>query len=135
MQGTKWVALAAVVASAFIVTAAPAEDMHAAKPVSLTGEVIDTGCYLAHEARGAKHVGCATKCIAGGMPMGLLTADGTLYLVTLNHDDADPYHKLMKMAGQTVTVTGVVSERSGMKGVDVTAVRAAAVPASKPAGK
>jgi hypothetical protein len=29
----------------------------------------------------------------------------------------------------------VVSERSGMKGVDVTAVRAAAVPASKPAGK
>lgn len=97
---------------------------------TVTGEVIDTGCYLAHEARGEKHVGCATKCINGGMPMGILTSDGTLYLVTLNHDDADPYNQLKTMAGKTVSVTGTVMERSGMKGIDVTTVKlAAAAPA------
>src|SRR5437867_357566 len=59
---------------------------------TITGEVVDTGCYIAHSARGEKHVSCATKCINQGMPMGLLTSDGTLYLVTLNHDNADPYN-------------------------------------------
>ena len=100
-------------------------------PKSLTGEVVDTGCYLGHEARGAKHVSCATKCILGGMPMGLLTSDGTLYLLTMNHDDADPYNALKEMAGKTVTVTGAVMERGGMKGIDVTAYKVVSEPAKK----
>jgi hypothetical protein len=52
--------------------------------------------------------------------MGILTSQGTLYLLTMDHSNADPYNKLKEMAGKTVAVTGVVSERSGMKGVDVT---------------
>ena len=91
---------------------------------NVTGEVVDMGCYLAHEAHGAKHVACGTKCVAGGMPMGLLTAEGGLYLITLNHDNADPYNKLKGMVGKTVTLTGPVNERGGMKGIDVTAVAA-----------
>ena len=109
--------------------AAAATPKDAAKGV--TGEVVDTGCYLGHAARGAKHVSCATKCIQGGMPMGLLTADGTLYLLTMNHDNADPYNKLKEMAGKTVTVTGEVMERSGMKGLDVASVKPAAEPSAK----
>lgn len=93
---------------------------------TLTGEVVDTGCYMAHGAKGEKHIGCATKCISGGMPMGLLTSNGTLYLLTLNHDNADPYNKLKDMAGKTVSVTGEVIERSGMKGIDVQGVKLAA---------
>ena len=93
---------------------------------SYTGEVVDTGCYLAHGARGAKHTECATKCISEGMPMGLLTGDGTLYLITLNHDNPDAYNKLKKMAAKNVTVTGTLSERNGIKGIDVTAVKLAA---------
>jgi hypothetical protein len=116
------------VAQALFVGAAVASGAghHEGKAVSLTGEVVDTGCYLAHGASGEKHAGCATKCIAGGMPMGLLTADGSLYLLTLNHDNADPYNKLKGMAAKKVTVTGVVFERAGMKGVDVSAVKLAA---------
>jgi hypothetical protein len=94
-------------------------------PATLTGEVVDTGCYLGHGARGEKHVSCATKCINNGMPMGLLTADGTLYLITLDHENADPYNQLKTMAGKTVTVTGSISSRGGMKGIDVTAVKLA----------
>jgi hypothetical protein len=114
-------------------TAAPAAKPAASSSMSheatapaknVTGEVVDMGCYLGHEAHGAKHIACATKCISNGMPMGLLTADGSLYLLTLDHDNADPYNKLKSMAGKTVTVTGPVNTRAGMKGIDVTAVAA-----------
>jgi hypothetical protein len=90
---------------------------------TLAGEVVDSGCYLGHAARGEKHgASCGSKCVANGMPMGLLTADGTLYLITLNHDDADPYNKLKGMIGKNVKVTGTVMTRAGMKGIDVTQV-------------
>jgi hypothetical protein len=109
--------------------AAEAKAAKATESKSVTGEVVDMGCYLAHGAHGAKHVTCATKCIAGGMPMGILTSDGALYLLTLNHDSADPFNQLKDMAGKTVTVTGDVMTRNGMKGIDVAAVKTAATSA------
>jgi hypothetical protein len=95
----------------------------APKQVTLRGEIVDTGCYLAHGARGEKHKGCANKCIANGMPMGLLTADGALYLLTLDHDDADPFNHAKELTAQTVEVTGTVLSRSGMKAINVTGVK------------
>jgi hypothetical protein len=96
-----------------------------AKTANVTGEVIDTGCYMAHGATGEKHASCATKCIAGGMPMGLLTDAGTLYLITMNHDNPDAYNKLKEMAAKKVVVTGVTHERSGMKAIDAIAFKPA----------
>jgi len=98
---------------------------------TITGEVVDTGCYLGHGARGEKHVSCATKCINQGMPMGLLTSSGALYLLTLNHDNPDPYNSLKAMAGKTVSVTGTVMERGGIKAIDVTQFKPAVQTASK----
>jgi len=100
-------------------------EMKSDKASTITGEVIDTGCYMSHGAKGADHASCATKCIAGGMPMGLLTDSGTLYLITMNHDNADAYNKLKDMAAKKVVVTGVTSERSGMKSIDAVAVKLA----------
>ena len=112
------IVLVAAVAAAFAAFAG--EGAHKGTVKTLTGELVDTGCYLGHAARGEKHVSCASKCIANGMPMALLTADGTLYLITLDHDNADPYNKLKDMAGKTVKLTGTVMVRGGMKGIDVT---------------
>ena len=95
------------------------------KAQTLTGELVDTGCYLAHNGHGAKHIECATKCVNNGMPMGLLTKAGVLYLITMDHDNADPYNNLKEMVGKTVSVTGPVVARSGMKGIEVTAFKAA----------
>ena len=95
-------------------------------PTTLKGEVVDTGCYLGHEARGEKHLSCATKCIANGMPMGLLTADGKLYLITMNHDSPDAYNACKAMAAKQVEATGFVLERSGMVALDLVSVKAAA---------
>jgi hypothetical protein len=102
---------------------AQAKPAAATSGTKLTGEVVDTGCYLGHEARGEKHKACATKCIASGMPMGLLTAQGELYLITMSHENADPYNQLKGMAAQTVEISGPVSSRAGMKAIQADAVK------------
>ncbi len=96
------------------------------KTATITGELVDMGCYLDHGARGAKHAECATRCISDGMPMGVLTASNELYLVTMDHDDADPYNALKKMAAKTVSVTGPVFMRNGMKAIDAQQAKVAA---------
>jgi hypothetical protein len=90
-----------------------------AENVTITGEIVDTGCYLGHAAMGEKHTECATKCIANGNPMGLLTSKGKLYLLTMSHDNADPYNKCKDWAAKQVAVTGVVIARAGMTGLEV----------------
>jgi len=120
--------IAVAIALVFAGTAAAHEghEMTGAKAVtkSVRGEVVDMGCYLGHAAKGADHVSCATKCLAQGMPMGILTSNGTLYLVTLDHDNADPYNDLKGMAGKQVTVSAERSRRSGMKDITATHVLA-----------
>jgi len=116
-----------LVAYAGQVVAHEGHEMPGKKAVTktITGEVVDTGCYLAHAAKGEKHISCATKCLQQGMPMGLLTSNGTLYLVTLDHDNLDPYNSLKDMAGKTVSVTGELMSRSGMKAIEASAVQVA----------
>jgi hypothetical protein len=130
----KWIACLATAIAVVAVTAfahpagttKTASTPAAPKQVTLKGEIVDTGCYLGHGARGEKHKACADKCIANGMPMGLLTADGALYLLTLDHENADPYNEAKNMASQTVEVTGTLMSRSGMKAINVTGVKSLA---------
>ena len=89
---------------------------------TVTGEVVDMGCWLGHAARGKDHISCATKCLNQGMPIGLLTSNGTLYLVTLDHDNADPYNSLKDMAGKDVSITGELLSRSGVKAIEASKV-------------
>ena len=39
-----------------------AHDEPKGKPVTMTGTVVDTGCYMSHNGIGEKHVDCATAC-------------------------------------------------------------------------
>jgi hypothetical protein len=87
--------------------------------VSVTGEVVDLGCYLGHKAKGAGHAKCGATCLAKGMPAGLLTGDGALYLLTPSHGDDKPYAAAREKAGSTIVVTGEVHEANGMKSLEV----------------
>ena len=98
-----------------------AESGHGGVKASVTGELVDMGCYVAHGAKGVKHTECASKCIMGGMPMGLLTAKGQLYVMTMDHANADPYNKAKEWAGKQVKVTGPINTRNGVKVIDVSA--------------
>jgi hypothetical protein len=116
-------ATAAAVAAVAVADNMPAKQMP--KAAVIRGEIVDMGCFLGHGAKGEKHQSCAAKCIAGGMPMGLLTPAGKLYLLTLDHDSPDPFNKCKDMAAQSVEVTGTVMQRAGMMAIDVTDVKAA----------
>jgi len=90
---------------------------------TLKGEVVDLSCYLGHDAKGASHKQCAIACLKKGLPMGLRTSDGKLYLVLEDHDQADAYQSLKDKVAQTVTVTGRAVVKDHLKGILITAVK------------
>ena len=106
-------------AAAKTAAAAPAKGTQA----TITGEIVDTGCYLGSGERGTKHQQCAQLCIRKGMPMGLLTSAGDLYLVVPPHSKTEAYKKVQGWAGLDVEVTGTVMERNGMKSIEVASAR------------
>jgi hypothetical protein len=115
-----------VMAASFVlVMSAQAHGVSKHAQDTVVGELVDTGCYSAHLGKGAHHVECATMCINQGMPMGVLTKAGVLYLVTMDHDDPDSYNKLKAMAGKIVAVRGHVTNRSGMKAIEITGFKSA----------
>ena len=83
------------------------------KKETVTGEVVDLACYLSHGAKGDKHAKCAEHCITAGMPVGVLTDDGKLFLLvgekhkTLNSE-------LAAYAAKKITVTGEVGTQNGV---------------------
>ena len=85
------------------------------KTVTMTGEVVDLMCYLDHGAKGEKHKGCAEKCIKGGGPVGLVSGD-SVYLLIGDHEPIND--QLAPKAAQTITVTGKLVERNGMKMIE-----------------
>lgn len=114
------------------------------KYVTLTGEILDMGCFTSHGLRGAFHRDCARQCLAMDVPIGLITADSTAYVLTQNHDRAmaptnfpppDPYSQCRGWPSLQVEVSGFVWERKGTKFLEVLSSKPAPVsttPATKP---
>jgi len=77
------------------------------KPTTVIGELIDTACFTTSDgdAKGKDHAQCAMKCMASGIPAGILpegkTEDDALTMLT-NPKVFAPY------AAQTIKVEGVV---------------------------
>ena len=87
--------------------------------VTLKGEVVDMHCFVTRhggEGRGAAHAGCANACLARNVTAGFVASDGKVYLLF----DEKPFpvkEKIAGLAGQPVSVTGVVVERDGVRGI------------------
>ena len=74
----------------------PATAFAEGERMTVTGEFIDTWCYFSgvmgstDAVVGSAHHTCATWCSAGGIPVGLLAEDGTVYMVLkIEGDDAN----------------------------------------------
>jgi len=96
--------------------AAPAKAAPAAKAASVTGEVIDSACYIKDGSKGESHRGCVQSCADAGVPLAILE-DGTQKVVWLaSKEDMDTPNKQLKpYAGRKVTVKGAWAERGGAK--------------------
>lgn len=91
---------------------------------SFSGKLIDLACYLpkGNMAHGDRHFKCSLRCADAGMPMGLLTNSGKVYLLFPDHDDTTAYHQAKGMMHQSVNITGFAVERSGLHAISVVRV-------------
>jgi hypothetical protein len=85
-----------------------------AKPVTLSGEIEDLYCYMNHKPFGADHAAC----IKAGLPVAFVASNGSVYVVT-DKDKAPVNTTVADFAGRKVTITGTVSERSGIKAIEL----------------
>lgn len=97
-----------------------------AKPLTITGEVVDVSCYTQLGKRGEAHKDCGAKCVLAGAPVGVVTADDTLYILMpeAHHPRRDGQVSLAKeyaaKMGTTVTVSGMASTHGGIHTLFVT---------------
>lgn len=95
------------------------------KTKTIVGEVIDLSCYLQVGKHGEKHRECGQKCVRNGQPVGLLTEDGSVYmLIDEEHDPRrDGLTEFRKQAveqmANVVTVHGTLTEVDGFKALYV----------------
>jgi len=108
----------AFLGAALALTALGTVPAQAAQRIEVTGEVIDSWCYLTEimYPEGTAHHQCALWCAAGGIPVGILADDGTVYTVLKLGDDstsnANP--KVLEIQSHRVTVEGDLFARDGI---------------------
>ncbi|MEH6630879.1 MAG: hypothetical protein V7776_08640 [Halopseudomonas aestusnigri] len=88
--------------------------------VQVTGEIIDTWCYVTEimgDAQGTAHHLCAVWCAIGGIPVSILGEDGHVYMVLkVESEDANVANPtVVNIQTHKVTVDGDLYERDGVK--------------------
>ncbi len=109
-----WIAAGLVVSA---LTTAPVS-ASTGERVKVTGEVIDTWCYITEIMfpEGSAHHQCAVWCAAGGIPVGILGDDGTVYMVLKVGDDATSVANpaVLEIQSHRVKVDGALYKRDGI---------------------
>lgn len=95
------------------------------KEVTMTGEVLDMYCFMAHPAdgQGPEHAKCAKTCINKGLPIGFMS-DGEVYLIT-GKDHESAADMVAEYAGTQSTITGTVIKHHGMKAIEIASIKSA----------
>ena len=115
----KRLAIGAALALATL-TASPALAAAQGERIRVTGEIIDTWCYFSG-VMGAPDLvtghTCALWCSAGGIPVGMLADDGTVYMVIKWKGSADVAdgETLISVQSHRLTADGLLYERDGIK--------------------
>ena len=98
----------------------------AAKRVTVTGEIVDTWCYVTEimYGLGTAHHQCAIWCAVGGIPVSVKDDKGDVYVVLkVEGDDTSVANqRIINIQTHRVTVNGDLYERDGVKYLIVTQV-------------
>jgi hypothetical protein len=95
----------------------------AQEDVTVQGEVIDLACYMAKGSKGAAHKACAQMCAKKGVPIGVLTDGGEVYLLLDDHNNPDPYDAAKKLAGDRAEINGKKFNKQGVASIVVGGVK------------
>ena len=94
-------------------------------PVSLRGEVVETGCFVIGDRHGEKHRQCAIACARAGQDLGILDAQtGILYVEIRNQEEGPVPSLLIDHVARQVEVRGQILAAGGVQGVAINRVRA-----------
>lgn len=93
-----------------------------AKSIEIKGEVIDTWCFFSgvmggeDAVIGSAHHTCALWCAAGGIPVGVLTEDGDVYMVLKyeGQDVLETNDTVMEVQSDIITARGMHYVRDGV---------------------
>ena len=114
-----------VLALAALPLAAQAHQMNAGNEATITGQVIDLNCYTTNNASGAGHKGCAEACAKAGVPLAILSSDGTIYVAVSAKAGDNQNPRLLPFAEGRVKVTGTHRMVNGLHTIDIKTVEAA----------
>lgn len=88
--------------------------------MTLTGEIVDSKCYLGvmNPGRGKLHRACAVRCISGGIPPVLMVRDeqdgSAAYLMLVSETGAAVNKEVLPFVAVPVRITGNVSRRDNL---------------------
>ena len=99
--------------------------MNAGNEMTVTGQVIDINCYTTNNASGAGHKGCAEACAKAGVPLAILSTDGTIYMAVSSKPGDNQNPRLLPFAEGKVKVTGTHRMVNGLHTIEVKTVEAA----------
>ena len=96
-----------------------------AADMTVKGEVVDVACSTAKKesGKGAAHANCAMVCARKGQPVGILTADA-VYTVVGDYA-AGNNAKLLDFVAKNVIAVGEVTEKDGVKSINVKSIKLA----------
>ena len=93
--------------------------------VTITGQVVDVSCFVLNGASGTSHKSCAQACADKGIPLGIKTSDGTIY-IPLGPGMANAQNpKLREYSEGSVRVTGMHRFTNGVHTIEVKSIAAA----------
>jgi len=119
LAAARWAALAAMIG----VGPVTAPRAAAQDAITVSGEVVDLACYLSKGSKGKRHKACAELCAKKGMPLGVLTESGDVYLLIEDHDNPDPYDTVKGLAGDQAEVSGKKFVKGGVQSILVSAAK------------
>ena len=89
--------------------------------ITVKGEIIDTWCYFSgvmgapESVTGSAHHTCALWCAAGGIPVGVLAEDGTVYMVLKWEGNGDVAgDTLLRVQSHEIEAEGILHKRDGV---------------------
>lgn len=92
---------------------------------TVRGEVVDVLCQRSDAThRGDAHVDCALSCARRGAVLGVLTADGTVYVIT-GEFTMEANRRLIPFVARDVVATGEIGEADSARTIRVTAIELA----------
>lgn len=95
----------------------------AQEDIAVQGEILDMACYMAKGSVGPSHKACAVLCAKKGVPIGVLTDTGEVYLLLDDHNNPDPYDDAKKLAGEHAKINGKKYNKQGVASIVVSSAK------------